>query len=355
MLQLDADLDGVQTDIVDFIKDYFASREGGLAPDVDDPGGFSAEQWQEWVAMDWLSLLVPEELDGVGMGARELAILAREAGRTLAPIPFVFALLGAWFTSATGSEPIGLSLLDGTIRLTLAPESAIEERSDDGTLRVSGTAVAVPYFDGSDAVIARTDRGTVILVASAHFEVTKSKAFDGTRRFADLRVDGAPVTKIERGDGQWERLVALADLAVAADGAGVAQRSLQLAVDHARTRKQFGREIGTFQGVSHRCALMAFDLQAAWSLIWDAAQSLDEDGGGGSWGLLVGMAKARSSDAGVYAANSVLQILGGMGFAAEHDSHRLLRRAILNSQLWQSAAERRAEVAQQLISSADEE
>ncbi|HEX3278856.1 MAG TPA: acyl-CoA dehydrogenase, partial [Thermoleophilaceae bacterium] len=132
-------------------------------------------------------------------------------------------------------------------------------------------------------------------------------------------------------------------LAVSAELTGVAQRAMEMAVEYARDRKQFGRPIGAYQAVSHRCAQMLLETEGARSATYYGAWTADAEPE--SLELAASMAKAYASDAGWRVCSSSLQVHGGIGFTWEHDLHFFLKRAKVNALLWGSAAEHRERVA----------
>ena len=132
-------------------------------------------------------------------------------------------------------------------------------------------------------------------------------------------------------------------IAVAAELVGVAQRALDMSVEYAKERQQFGRPIGAYQAVSHRCAGMLYDTEEARSLTYYAAWCAGAEPQ--SLPLAAHMAKARASDAAWRVTNDALQVLGGIGFTWEHDLHFLLKRAKVGSELLGDARMHREEVA----------
>jgi alkylation response protein AidB-like acyl-CoA dehydrogenase len=133
-------------------------------------------------------------------------------------------------------------------------------------------------------------------------------------------------------------------VALAAELVGVAQRALEMAVDYARERKQFGRPIGSYQAVSHRCAEMLLEVETARSCTYYAAWAADAEPE--TLPLAAAMAKAYASDAGWRVTAAALQVLGGIGFTWEHDLHFLLKRARVDGALYGSAREHRERVAE---------
>jgi alkylation response protein AidB-like acyl-CoA dehydrogenase len=155
-----------------------------------------------------------------------------------------------------------------------------------------------------------------------------------------VRANGAgEALEGEPGPGVGAGLAALS-----AELTGVAQRAMEMAVEYARDRKQFGRPIGAYQAVSHRCAQMLLETEGARSASYYAAWTADAQPE--SLELASSMAKAYASDAGWRVCSSSLQVHGGIGFTWEHDLHFFLKRAKVDALLWGSASEHRERVAE---------
>lgn len=331
MLKLDHDLDEVQTSVADTARKYFAATltSGDVRALFGSSQGFHDWHWAAWAEMDWTRML------DAGLGARELVLLAREAGRALAPTPYLFASVAA-LAAPDGRAAAGL----GQSRTDPV------RRAADGT--VTGTLKAVPYASGADGIVCRVGSDVVLVdPAGPNVEIVSWPGIDLTRRFHDVRLSAAPATVLACAD--WSRIETLTDLCLAADSSGAALAALDLALKHASTRKQFGQVIGAFQGVAHRCARMAFQIQGSWALVWEAATLIDERASADRISRKVSMAKAHASDTGISVTNSNLQIHGGLGYSAEHDCHLLLRRAVDNAHLWLSPHEHRSRVYHHLM------
>jgi alkylation response protein AidB-like acyl-CoA dehydrogenase len=185
-------------------------------------------------------------------------------------------------------------------------------------------------------VLLTTDGGFVVERADA--EVEPIETIDLTRRFARVRADGGDPLPGDGGDAP-SRIAA----AVAAELTGVAQRTMEMAVQYARERKQFGRPIGAYQAVSHRCAQMLLEVEGARSASYYAAWCADAEPA--TLPLAASMAKAYASDAGWRVSASSLQVHGGIGFTWEHDLHLFLKRAKADGLLYGSAGQHRENVA----------
>jgi len=333
--------------------------------------------WADLADQGWLGIHLPEDLGGQGFGVLELAVVAEELGRAMVPGPFLPTALAAGLV-ARGSADVRKSrlsaLLDGSVPgcvafgpgvtpVAAAPTGAGGVRSVTGTLPavlgagLAGVAV-VPVVDADGADPDRTVRWCIVDLrgpdggAADGVVVTPRKCVDATRRSAEIRLDGVavppewvldPVTATEVDD--------LAAVVASAELVGSARWCLEVAAEHGRTRVQFGRPIGQFQGVKHRLANLLTAVEQMTGAVWDAALALDGDDPVQAH-LCATTAAALALDGGVRAAKDAIQVLGGMGFTWEHDAHLHLRRAATLRQLLGGSGPRRVSVARQALGGA---
>jgi alkylation response protein AidB-like acyl-CoA dehydrogenase len=173
---------------------------------------------------------------------------------------------------------------------------------------------------------------------------------DGTRRMGEVRLEGARAQQllVERPD--WpERLRDRALATLAAEAVGVGSQALELALDHARTRRQFGRPIGTFQAVAHQLVEAYMEVETARSLVYWAAWAVAEDAPEAS--AAAAAAKARAARAAVGACERAIQAHGGVGFTWEHPLHRLYKRALAIAHYMGTGGELRSRLASLLLES----
>jgi alkylation response protein AidB-like acyl-CoA dehydrogenase len=299
-------------------------RELAEAGDYDDAA------WKELCELGWPGIFIAEEHSGQGLGIVELVILMEELGYALAPLPFLSSAAAGLMIQAAGSDEQKARWLPGI--------ASGELRAAAGLVR-GGEAKLVPDADAADVIVlCGTDTRTVVERSAA--EVEPVPTMDATRRFARVHANGAG----EPLEGDHRRGTACATIALAAELTGVAQRAMEMAVDYARDRKQFGRPIGAYQAVSHRCAQMLLETEGARSGTYYAAWTADAEPE--SLPVAASMAKAYASDAGWRVCGSSLQVHGGIGFTWEHDLHFFLKRAKVDAQLWGSPTEHRERVAE---------
>jgi len=204
----------------------------------------------------------------------------------------------------------------------------------------------VPDAVGADLLVLPTgsEQLSVVEFHGDGVSVDPVEGLDPTRRLSTITLEDAPSAPLRAADVTGlARARDTIMVAVAAESVGVAQRAMEMAVEHARDRKQFGRPIGVFQAVSHPCAQMLLEVEGARSAVMFAAWALDASPE--EAGLAAAMAKAYASDAGWRVPAAALQVLGGIGFTWEHDLHFWLKRGRANAAAWGDARWHRARVA----------
>jgi alkylation response protein AidB-like acyl-CoA dehydrogenase len=323
--------------------------------DGDEPSGFHAALWdvlcnQVGVA----AIALPEHLGGAGYGASALGVVAHELGRTLAPVPFVSSTVLATGLLLEFSErdPDADKRLTGLIEgrrtaaaaltedgglwrrsaVTLAAARSGDRWSIDGTVRhVLGATAADDLV--VVAIAADGEPGVFLLDPTSDGVVAEAeRVLDGTRPMATITLNSAPAMRLSNGDpidDVVEHNVNVALAVLSAEQVGACERVLEIATEYAKTREQFGRRIGSFQAVKHKCADMLVDLEWARSASQAALEALDDSAaesvGEADW--RVSMAKAVCSEALRNAASTNVQIHGGIGFTWEDSAHLYLRRA----------------------------
>jgi alkylation response protein AidB-like acyl-CoA dehydrogenase len=285
--------------------------------------------------------VVDEEHDGLGLGVVELVVLQEELGYALAPSPFLSNTAAALLVGAAGSDEQKAELLAPLARGDERGAVAVWDADggwapDHSELEptgssLSGTKIAVPDAGSADWIVVAASEGRhyVVRTADDGVRVEPTPGIDSTRKLYSVHLDGAEAHHLP-GDGDaighaYHGIAA----ALAAESVGVAQRALEMSVEYANDRKQFGRPIGAYQAVSHRCAQMLLETEGARSLAYNAGWACDHDPG--SAAIAASMAKAYASEAGWRVTASALQVHGGIGFTWEHDLHFFLKRAKANA------------------------
>ncbi len=325
------------------------SPESAVREQMDTEKGFDDAVWKQMSEQLGLqSLIIPEEFGGSGYSYVELIVVLEEMGRALLCAPyFSTVVLAANTLIHSGDDAAKKSLLPGIASgetiATLAftepngrwDESGIEATAtpDGDGWKISGTKSFV--LDGHTAdlvlVAARTSAGVSLFHVSgdaAGLTRTALSTMDQTRKQAKLEFDGVNATLIGTDGGGWDvlsRVLDLAAVALAAEQVGGAQKCLDMSVEYAKVRVQFGRPIGSFQAIKHKCADMLLEVESAKSAAyyagWCAAELNDE------LPSVASLAKAYCSDAYFHAAAENIQIHGGIGFTWEHPAHLYFKRA----------------------------
>ncbi len=287
--------------------------------------------WSGLAEQGLLGLHVPEELGGSGAGGVELAVSVEELARSLAhgpSLPTVLASLLITRAGGTAAKELLPSLTDGTTTAAVALTTGelVATRTDDG-LTVTGTVRPVVGAGLADLlVLGAGDAWFVVEAASA--TITPLTGLDATRRPAEVSLQDVVVPQERVLDGlTGDAVRTLSAAVVAAEAAGIAGWALETAVEYAKTREQFGRPIGVFQGIKHKCADMLVRAEQARATAWDAARALDEPLSPDTE-LTIAIAVATAVQSALDNAKDALQVLGGIGYTWEHDAHIVLKRAL---------------------------
>ena len=294
--------------------------------------------WDDLVAQGWLGLHIDEALGGEGFGLPELVVVLEELGRAGAPGPIVGSVLAAAALQLAEKElatELVPALVAGTTTGAVALAGALESESEGDGLRVQGTLR--PVLSGHLATLLLAPTSAGVWVALTDFDATELPSLDLVRRSAEVRVEPTvvPPSRVLRGvdTGQVRDL---AGVIVAAEAVGGAQWCVDTTAEYARDRRQFGRPIGQFQAVKHRCADMLARTELARAATWDAARAVGDDDAGS---LTAAAAAGLAVDGYFQCAKDCVQLHGGIGFTWEHDAHRHLRRAITLRQLMGAGTE----------------
>jgi alkylation response protein AidB-like acyl-CoA dehydrogenase len=344
--------------------------------------GWDAATWSRMAGeLGWAALALPEAYGGVGGSFADLAVVLEETGRALACAPlFSTVCLGAAAILELGDEAQRAALLPAiasgaeTATLAVTERGAGWEPSDvettftkvDGGWRLAGTKRYV--VDGHTAdrvvVVAREagSRGAegiaafVVAGAARGVERRGVGTMDQTRKLAEITLRDAIVADDARlANASWagvERVYHRACVALAAEQVGAAARCLEMAVEYAKVRTQFGRPIGSFQAVKHQCADMLVDVESARSASLHASRvasaSIGEGATDDELAIAASMTKSFCSEALFRCASTCIQVHGGIGFTWEHDAHLYFKRARSSSQLLGDPTLHRDRVAQRI-------
>jgi alkylation response protein AidB-like acyl-CoA dehydrogenase len=371
---MDFDLSKPQKMLQESVREYL-SRHCSIkrVRDLTDtPTAVDDELWAGLTDQGWTALTIPEEFDGLGLGAVDLVAVTEAMGRSCVPGPFLSNLWGSMLLAKGDSELAGEVLpgvAGGEARVTVAmleesadwdpASSAVPIEEGDGSFRITGGKLFVPDADGADVilVVGRLGGGLAVVAVDRRSDgvtVARMPAVDDGRPL--YRVDFTDVTGgrlVARGE-QAERAIhdsiRLATVAVCGELVGGMEWVLETAVEYARSREQFGRPIGAFQAVQHKCADILYFLESARSAAHAAAWAVSVEDADAD--AAVSVAKAFCSDAAREAGNLGIQVHGGIGFTWEHDLHLYYRRAKSDEILFGDAAFHRSRIAAKVIDGA---
>jgi len=315
----------------------------------EDEKGYSPEMWRRMAGLGWMGLVFPEAYGGSGGSLLDLVVLLEEMGRALLPAPFVPTVVyGGLPILHFGSEEQKRKFLPkiagGELILTLAltepnvryDEPGIEVRAarEGEGWAISGTKLFVPDAHVSDWLLcaARAPEGVTLFLVEAKspgLGCTVLKTLGGEKlcevSFERVRVPAENVLgEVGKGWQAVERIKEWGALAQCALISGIVQQVLEMSVTYAKERVQFGRPIGSFQAIQHKCADMVADVEAVKFLTYQAAWKLDR---GLPAALEVSMAKARASDAARRVCLAGHAIHGGIGITSDHEMQLYFRKA----------------------------
>lgn len=312
----------------------------------DQAKSHDAALWKQVADLGWLGVTIPEEHGGLGLGHLELCVLAEEMGRALAPIAysstvyfFTEALLRAGSATQKGVVlgKIATGEVIGAWAVSEGPgaptQSGIAASFDGATL----SGIKIPVTDGDIAthavVLAREGAGlSLVLVDLAQAGVKREtiKTLDPSRGHAKLTFDKAKAERLGAAGQGWALAEDITDRAaalIAFEQIGGAQACLEMAVDYAKNRYAFSRQIGSFQAIKHKLADMYVAIEVARSNAYYGAWALSTDAA--ELPLAAAAARVAATEAYHLASKENIQTHGGMGFTWAVDCHLFYRRAKL--------------------------
>lgn len=314
-------------------------------------------------------IAVPEEFGGAGYGVLELIGVFEEMGAALVPVPFLStvalgtaAILASrndeaqrrWLPLIADGSAVATVTMSAVSRGAAPSETAVTANEAAGHWRLTGTAKAVLDGAFADVVVvkAQVENGFRLFTVDMASESVSSRSvptLDQTRKSARIDFVKAPaqvITDVEDTQKVLEAMEVSVAVALAAEQVGVAQRCLDISVDYAKVRNQFGRAIGSFQAIKHRCADMHIRLEAARSSLYLAGWAASR--GDAESVLLSEVALTVCAEAAFENAKAAIQIHGGMGHTWEHDAHLYLKRAAATRMLVGDPGAGRARIGQRI-------
>jgi alkylation response protein AidB-like acyl-CoA dehydrogenase len=345
-----------QAMLADTVREFLASnvdldrvRDASLTADA-----YFSDVWQGLAEMGLIGLAIDEQYGGAGYGFEELAVVFEELGAMVTPVPLLSSVMASTVIAEAGTDGQKADLLPRIASGdTIATLAVFEKAHDDGSAVPNTTAV--PGEEGwvlngtkrfvTDApnadcfiVSAETNSGVGLFLVWREIEgvgVLPTSSLDATRPLGQLDLDHATVPHDAYlggapNPGAVVRALDAGVVAMASEQVGGARACLDASVDYAKTRYQFGRQIGSFQAIKHMCADMLVAVEHARSVAWHAAATFDDPD---ESRISVPLAKSVCSDAFLKVAGDNIQVHGGIGFTWEHDAHLYFKRAKADSLL----------------------
>jgi alkylation response protein AidB-like acyl-CoA dehydrogenase len=351
----------------EFLKDSARKFFAGECPRaevrrmMETDTAYDAALWAKLTDQGYTGIIFPEEYGGVGLGKVELMLLMEEAGRALLPGPFFSTVvLAGSVLQAVGWPAHQRKYLAPICRGEARSTVAILEATASWNLRdvqlnatntkITGEKLFVPDATVADFLIVVARNGVFAVDSKAPgLKISPMSGMDLTRKLYVVEFNNTPAEEI----GALTNLPKALDIATAALAAelvGGMQRTLDLTVEYAKTRKQFGKPIGMFQAVQHQCADMYLETESSRSAVYYAGWALEENAPDAT--AAVSIAKMYASDAARTVGNRGIQIHGGMGFTWENDIHLYYRRAKASETAFGDATFHRERIASLVIDSA---
>ncbi|MCV7192249.1 acyl-CoA dehydrogenase [Mycolicibacterium brumae] len=284
-----------------------------------------------------------ESVGGQGYGILELAIVLAEFGYGAVPGPFVpSAIASALIAAHDPDHALLAELASGDTIAAYAIDSGLTATRHDEVLIIRGEVRAVPAAAQASVLVlpVAIDSGEEWMVLRAdELEIVERQSLDPLRPIADVRANA-----VELGDDRVlnnlsrQRARALMSTLLSAEAVGVSRWATDTAADYAKIREQFGRPIGQFQAIKHKCAHMIATTERATAAVWDAARALDESGDS-HYEFAAAVAATLAPVAAQDCAQDCIQVHGGIGFTWEHDANVYYRRALALAACFGRAAE----------------
>jgi alkylation response protein AidB-like acyl-CoA dehydrogenase len=345
------------------------STEAAVRATMETDRGYDPKLWRQLGEMGVVGLVVDESLGGAGVGPQELEFVMEEAGAALLCSPLLASgVLAAELLRRLGDGRVKERLLpaiatgDTICTAVLTGESgcwteqgvSITATERGGQWALDGDASYVLHGQNADTllVVANSGEGLAAFTVAAAADGVGIEAlptFDHTLRLAKITFTGTSAERVNATGPVWEAVRGALDLALVAlagEQAGGAQRVLDFTVEYAKTRIQFGRQIGSFQAIKHMAADLLLETESAVSAARHAAAALAD--GSDRAGEAISLAAFACADAFVKTAADGIQMHGGIAFTWEHPAHLYLKRARADAQLFGTPAYYRERYLQEL-------
>jgi alkylation response protein AidB-like acyl-CoA dehydrogenase len=329
----------------DYLADRYPSQR--IVALADSDAGWDPAGWRELADLGWLD---PD------LGMLEHAVLAEETGYALLPAPWWSSVGLAWpllddelrkaVSAGERSATVAWAEAGGPATLVAAGTGSATSADAGGAL--TGSKILVPDLTAvTDVVVVASDGLYAVDVAAKPDIVIERSTMDRTRRLSELHLDRTPARKLETAPEALADVRRQALALLACESVGIAQKALDLAAAYTKERQQFGRVIGTYQGVSHRVSNTFVAVQLARSMAYWAAWAVSADDPEAD--LAVAGASVSAGDGAVFACEQSIQVHGGIGFTWEHILHRYYKRAQWNNAFEGLPGTHRAAIAEAIL------
>ena len=305
--------------------------------DVEGDAQLDTELWTALVEMGIPAIMLPEDQGGLGLGLVDLAIVAEALGYHAAPVPFLGHALAGLAIALGGSDEQKAHWLPklacGEVLATVAfGEGKSVWMPADWTLSATGglkgVKTLVPNAAEADLIVVGVTEGLALVEKGAGYVTARVDSSDRTRPVDTVTFDGSAAEMLANGRSVADALIDAACVLLAADAFGGAERCVDMSVDYARIREQYGQPIAAFQGLRYQLVKMALGTEPSRGLYWYAAHS---------WYALPEKRAHAAAQAKAHLAETYLQVTrdtveahGGIGFTWEHDTHIYMKRAMFN-------------------------
>ncbi|HEY1340340.1 MAG TPA: acyl-CoA dehydrogenase family protein [Bryobacteraceae bacterium] len=316
-------------------------------------GAYDAKLWSKIAAQGWTGIIFDEQHGGMGLGLVELAVAAEEMGRALLPGPYfsTVCLAGALLDAIPEQRAHLRPICEGRERATVALMDANGARAELKGGALSGAKLFVPDACAADfTLVVCGDAVARVSRNAPGVSIKPMPSIDATRQLYEVSFAGTPAEILVSGppaEAALSRALDVATLAVCAEMVGGMQRIMEISVEYAKTRKQFGKPIGQFQAVQHHCADMLLLTESSRSAVYYAAWALNE--GAPDARTAVSIAKSYANEAYREVGNKGIQVHGGMGFTWENDIHLYYRRAKASEIAFGDTAYHRERIARAVV------
>lgn len=296
-----------------------------------DPG-----LWSALCELGVPAIMVAQDYGGLGLGLVDLAIVAEVLGRATAPVPFLGHVLAALAVQLGGSDEQKARWLPllasgevlGTVALCEGKGGWLPDQWQMTADALSGTKTLVPNAAEADVLIVGTAEGLALVDKHAGYGIARLDSADRTRPVDSVRFDHIAAEVLPEGKRAAARLIDAAAVLLAADCFGGAEACVNMSVEYAKVREQYGQPIAGFQGLRYQLVAMALATEPARGLYWYAAHAWDAIPDKASHAA--SQAKAHLSDTYLQVTRDTVEAHGGIGFTWEHDTHLFMKRAMLN-------------------------